>query len=121
MSCQDDTEDICCVGVESKHGHDEEWESQLIRKEYWADVYESELENFNEDGHEGEEWFQQDCTSLAEWIERLPGVQKEMDRVLDVGCGNGLFLIRLASKFFSRHDLPVGCEFGADGLWSYGI
>lgn len=77
----------------------QEEQSNLTRQEYWETFYSKELEVFEECGNQGEEWFESETDALTTWIRRLPGIQPDKTKVLDIGCGNGLFLLRLARKF----------------------
>lgn len=76
----------------------EQKQSPLTRQDYWAQFYKDEFAAFKDSGYEGEEWFEYDIQSVVKWLLTLPDVQPDIDRVLDIGCGNALFLVRLARK-----------------------
>ncbi|KAL4640957.1 Methyltransferase-like protein 10-like [Arapaima gigas] len=75
--------------------------SQLGTKQYWDDAYQRELETFRDIGDVGEIWFgEESITRVLGWLEkkRFP-----MDSaVLDIGTGNGLFLVKLAEHGFTN-------------------
>lgn len=73
---------------------DNEYRSKLTNREYWEEFYENELESYNDVGYRGEEWFEDYIESIVDWIMKT-GCDAESGRILDVGCGNGLFLIDL--------------------------
>lgn len=91
-------------------------ESALTRQDYWDDFYNNELTTFKESGHEGEEWFETDTRAVVHWITSLPGVNLKEDRILDVGCGNGLFLVRLARKSYFVY-FAILCRFVPFRVW----
>ncbi|XP_029962681.1 EEF1A lysine methyltransferase 2 [Salarias fasciatus] len=69
--------------------------SKLGTKEYWEDAYQRELETFKDIGDVGEIWFGEESMSrVLRWMDRakIP----ESASVLDIGTGNGAFLVELA-------------------------
>ncbi|XP_064632504.1 EEF1A lysine methyltransferase 2-like [Lineus longissimus] len=75
--------------------------SQLGTKEYWDGAYSTELKNFKELGDVGEVWFGEETLArMVRWLEK-----SEIPRdssILDVGCGNGMFLVELAKEGFTN-------------------
>ncbi|KAM5272481.1 EEF1A lysine methyltransferase 2 [Ctenodactylus gundi] len=75
--------------------------SALGTREHWNAVYERELQTFQEYGDTGEIWFgEESMTRLIRWIQKhkIP-----LDAsVLDIGTGNGVFLVELAKIGFSN-------------------
>ncbi|XP_061048972.1 LOW QUALITY PROTEIN: EEF1A lysine methyltransferase 2-like [Eubalaena glacialis] len=72
--------------------------SALGTREHWDAVYERELQTFQEYGDTGEIWFgEESMTRLIRWMQKhkIP-----LDAsVLDIGTGNGVFLVELLAKF----------------------
>lgn len=86
-------------------------ESELTRRHYWDDFYSSEYQHFKDSGCEGEEWFESETESILDFIMTL--VDPLTASVIDVGCGNGLFLLRLASLGFTQ---LAGCDYAEDAI-----
>uniref|UniRef100_UPI0037E88A08 EEF1A lysine methyltransferase 2 isoform X2 n=2 Tax=Semicossyphus pulcher TaxID=241346 RepID=UPI0037E88A08 len=69
--------------------------SKLGTKEYWEDAYQQELETFKEIGDVGEIWFgEESMRRVLRWMDtaKIP----ENAAILDIGTGNGAFLVELA-------------------------
>ncbi|EAK87580.1 conserved methylase [Cryptosporidium parvum Iowa II] len=73
---------------------DSTYKSKLINKNYWEEFYENELDSYNDVGYRGEEWFEDYIDAIVDWVMET-GCEVQSGRVLDIGCGNGLFLIDL--------------------------
>eukprot|EP00918_Siedleckia_nematoides_P086159 GHVU01189671.1.p1 GENE.GHVU01189671.1~~GHVU01189671.1.p1 ORF type:complete len:263 (+),score=34.11 GHVU01189671.1:223-1011(+) len=84
--------------------------SKLATKEHWEDVYASENVHF--DAGACEEWFEDECDALVDWIcEHCDGNDDDNGTgedgngrtrpLIDLGCGNGLFMFRLAAEGFT--------------------
>ncbi|KAG2110821.1 S-adenosyl-L-methionine-dependent methyltransferase [Suillus discolor] len=70
--------------------------SKLGTKEHWDNVYEEELENFSENGDEGEIWFgKKAMNETVKWVNQHVPSRPDMS-VLEVGSGNGALLFALA-------------------------
>ncbi|XP_012579427.1 PREDICTED: protein-lysine N-methyltransferase METTL10 isoform X3 [Condylura cristata] len=79
--------------------------SALGTREHWDAVYERELQTFQEYGDTGEIWFGEESMSrLIRWMQK----QKiPLDAsVLDIGTGNGVFLVELVG-FELFEELPT--------------
>ncbi|KAM5321481.1 EEF1A lysine methyltransferase 2 isoform 2-T5 [Glossophaga mutica] len=75
--------------------------SALGTRQHWDAVYERGLNNFQEYGDRGEIWFgEESMNRLIRWMQK----QKiPLDAsVLDIGTGNGVFLVKLAKLGFSN-------------------
>lgn len=73
--------------------------SNLGTQQYWDEMYEVEVRNFDQFGDTGEIWFGEDVQErvLMHIEEELEGLlNNETSRVLDLGCGNGMFLVQMA-------------------------
>uniref|UniRef100_A0A8C6FHC3 EEF1A lysine methyltransferase 2 n=1 Tax=Moschus moschiferus TaxID=68415 RepID=A0A8C6FHC3_MOSMO len=72
--------------------------SALGTREHWDAVYKRELQTFQEYGDTGEIWFgEESMTRLIRWMQKhkIP-----LDAsVLDIGTGNGVFLVELEAEF----------------------
>ncbi|KAG1739214.1 S-adenosyl-L-methionine-dependent methyltransferase [Suillus paluster] len=70
--------------------------SKLGTKDHWDNVYEEELENFSENGDEGEIWFgKKSMNEMVKWVNQYAPPRPDMS-VLEVGSGNGALLFALA-------------------------
>ncbi|XP_018604905.1 EEF1A lysine methyltransferase 2 [Scleropages formosus] len=75
--------------------------SQLGTKEYWDDAYQRELDTFRDIGDVGEIWFgEESMARVLRWLDKK-SIPTD-SAVLDIGTGNGLFLIRLAEHGFTN-------------------
>ncbi|XP_034008086.1 EEF1A lysine methyltransferase 2 isoform X1 [Trematomus bernacchii] len=75
--------------------------SILGTKEYWEEAYQRELETFTDIGDVGEIWFGEESMSrVLRWMDKakIP----EDSSVLDIGTGNGAFLVELAKHGYSN-------------------
>ncbi|XP_045104730.1 EEF1A lysine methyltransferase 2-like [Portunus trituberculatus] len=75
--------------------------SQLGTKEYWDAQYERELSNFENHGDIGEIWFEDNVDRLLEWILDTDLITTQSS-IIDIGCGNGAFLLNLAAEGFTN-------------------
>ncbi|XP_043568574.1 EEF1A lysine methyltransferase 2 isoform X3 [Chiloscyllium plagiosum] len=75
--------------------------SKLGTKEYWDHAYERELQSFYDSGDVGEIWFgEESMDRIITWLE-LQNIPKDA-ALLDIGTGNGYFLIELAKSGFTN-------------------
>ncbi|KAM4592037.1 EEF1A lysine methyltransferase 2 [Odontesthes bonariensis] len=75
--------------------------SKLGTKEYWEEAYRRELETFEDIGDVGEIWFgEESMIRVLRWMDkaRIP----ENAAVLDIGTGNGAFLVELAKHGYKN-------------------
>ncbi|KAF6736952.1 Protein-lysine N-methyltransferase mettl10 [Oryzias melastigma] len=75
--------------------------SKLGTKDYWEEVYQKELETFKDIGDVGEIWFgEESMNRVLGWMEtaKIP----ENAAILDIGTGNGAFLVELAKHGFKN-------------------
>uniref|UniRef100_A0A2K5C6E9 EEF1A lysine methyltransferase 2 n=1 Tax=Aotus nancymaae TaxID=37293 RepID=A0A2K5C6E9_AOTNA len=86
---------------EGSPGEDGFVPSALGTREYWDAVYERELRTFQEYGDTGEIWFgEESMNRLIRWMQKR---KIPLDAsVLDIGTGNGVFLVELAKFGFSN-------------------
>lgn len=75
--------------------------SQLGTKEYWDIQYENEITKFENHGDIGEIWFEESVDNLLEWILDSDVITTQSS-VIDIGCGNGAFLLNLAAEGFNN-------------------
>ena len=62
----------------------------------WDHVYEQELENFEDHGDEGEIWFGKAVERrVIDWIKNNYKDETYDPKILDLGCGNGHFTLKL--------------------------
>ncbi|KAH8384763.1 hypothetical protein KR093_007897 [Drosophila rubida] len=77
--------------------------SELGTKEYWENSYTREIQNYKNNGDVGEIWFDEGSQQrIVDWILKQEAVDKQSARVIDLGCGNGMFLIALANEQFTQ-------------------
>ncbi|KAJ7761898.1 S-adenosyl-L-methionine-dependent methyltransferase [Mycena maculata] len=89
--------------------------SKLGSKEHWDQVYENELENFQEHGDEGEIWFGvESVDKMVKWaLEHVPPSQNPC--TLEVGSGNGTLLFALVDAGYDGSRL-CGIDYSADAV-----
>nr|XP_023493279.1 EEF1A lysine methyltransferase 2 isoform X3 [Equus caballus] len=88
-------------------GADDFVPSALGTREHWDAVYERELQTFQECGDTGEIWFgEESMNRLIRWMQKhkIP-----LDAsVLDIGTGNGVFLVELVEDFLNLSTKLTG-------------
>ncbi|XP_028279199.1 EEF1A lysine methyltransferase 2 [Parambassis ranga] len=75
--------------------------SVLGTQEYWENVYQRELETFKDIGDVGEIWFgEESMNRVLRWMDKakIP----ENAAILDIGTGNGAFLVELAKSGYKN-------------------
>ncbi|KAM6915980.1 EEF1A lysine methyltransferase 2 [Xenentodon cancila] len=75
--------------------------SKLGTKAYWEEAYQKELETFKDIGDVGEIWFGEESMSrVLRWMDKakIP----ENAAILDIGTGNGAFLVELAKHGYKN-------------------
>lgn len=76
--------------------------SELGTKEFWESSYNREIRNYKSHGDVGEIWFDESAQwRTIDWLLNEEKIDKEASRVLDLGCGNGMFLVGLANEGFT--------------------
>jgi len=81
---------------------DNEHGSELGTQEYWETSYNREIRNYKNHGDVGEIWFDEDSqTRVIDWLLKQEEIGKQ-SKVLDLGCGNGMFLVALANEGFDQ-------------------
>ncbi|KEG01784.1 hypothetical protein YYE_03303 [Plasmodium vinckei vinckei] len=73
--------------------------SELHKLSYWEKIYTNEKDNYKELNIELEEWFEENCDKIINWIDNNFKENKNIS-ILDIGSGNGLFLHKLYKKGF---------------------
>ncbi|XP_016987676.1 EEF1A lysine methyltransferase 2 [Drosophila rhopaloa] len=82
--------------MENEHG------SELGTQEYWESSYNREIRNYKNHGDVGEIWFDEDSQQrVIDWLLKQEEIGKQA-RVLDLGCGNGMFLVGLANEGYGQ-------------------
>ncbi|KIY67270.1 S-adenosyl-L-methionine-dependent methyltransferase [Cylindrobasidium torrendii FP15055 ss-10] len=89
--------------------------SRLGTKQHWDDVYERELQNFDDDGDEGEVWFGEDSVEkMIQWAEEhVPTAQGA--NILEIGSGNGTLLFGLVDAQYDPKHL-AGIDYSAGAV-----
>lgn len=76
--------------------------SDLGTRDYWERIYSEELDNFKEHGDVGEIWFGRNNTlKVIRWINTQLKLNKD-DKIVDIGCGNGMTLVELTKQGFEK-------------------
>ncbi|XP_056634996.1 EEF1A lysine methyltransferase 2 [Diorhabda carinulata] len=76
--------------------------SELGSQDYWEGRYAQEIRNFSSHGDPGEIWFGEDIVDrVIRWINNWNLIEKNK-KIVDVGCGNGMFLIELANEGYTN-------------------
>lgn len=72
--------------------------SELGTQEYWDKRYKTEIKNFRTHGDIGDVWFgEESMDRVFHWMNKNEKITKN-SKIIDLGCGNGLFLIELANN-----------------------
>lgn len=88
-------------------------ESELGTQEYWDKCYKSQVKNFRNHGDVGDVWFGEDSMDrVCRWIFKNETITKN-SRIIDLGCGNGMFLIELAREGYEN---LIGVDYSADAI-----
>ncbi|KAH8741318.1 hypothetical protein FG386_000225 [Cryptosporidium ryanae] len=90
--------------------HCVEYKSELVNRSYWEEFYENELGSYKDVGYRGEEWFEEYIDSIVDWIDEILLEYPTKKRILDVGCGNGMFLISIF-KSMDNFESGVGIDY----------
>uniref|UniRef100_A0A2K5Z9F8 EEF1A lysine methyltransferase 2 n=1 Tax=Mandrillus leucophaeus TaxID=9568 RepID=A0A2K5Z9F8_MANLE len=103
--------EVAALSDKDSPGEDGFVPSALGTREHWDAVYERELQTFREFGDTGEIWFgEESMNRLIRWMQKhkIP-----LDAsVLDIGTGNGVFLVELVSIWFEKRILSMELCFG---------
>ncbi|XP_063920101.1 EEF1A lysine methyltransferase 2-like [Zophobas morio] len=92
---------------------DELQESALGTQEYWDNRYKEEIANFEDHGDPGEIWFGEDTVERTiEWIKKQESISKN-SKILDIGCGNGMFLVELFTQGYVN---LFGIDYSEDAI-----
>ena len=90
--------------------NEEYGESELSTLEYWKTHYRREVENYKSHGNVGDIWFGEDIVDrIVNWMNHFSRIKKTHS-VLDVGCGNGMFLITLHKEGYTNLSGIDYCE-----------
>ena len=89
------------------------YESKLGTKQYWNESYKQEIEQFkNNENEVGDIWFGKNLQNkLVNYIRsHFPD---KNTKILDVGCGNGVFLYKLAKNDYIK---LYGIDYSPDSI-----
>ncbi|GJJ08266.1 hypothetical protein Clacol_002476 [Clathrus columnatus] len=89
--------------------------SKLGTREYWDNIYDEEIENFEDIGDEGEIWFgEESMLKMVQWVIEHAPPQRN---ILEVGTGNGVLLCELATNGYDpSHLLGIDYSLGSIAL-----
>ncbi|XP_015585322.1 EEF1A lysine methyltransferase 2 [Cephus cinctus] len=77
--------------------------SDLGTQEYWEKTYALEIANFRSHGDVGEVWFGEDSAlRIVRWMRSRTDLINQNDKIIDLGCGNGMMLVELAEEGFKN-------------------
>ncbi|RLU25459.1 hypothetical protein DMN91_001615 [Ooceraea biroi] len=92
-----------CGKIMTEQENGELTPSDLGTLEFWENAYEHELDNFRGHGDVGEIWFgAANSRKIVRWIATKLDLNKESDKIIDVGCGNAMTLVELAKEGFTN-------------------
>ncbi|KAJ2800615.1 Protein-lysine N-methyltransferase efm4 [Coemansia guatemalensis] len=75
--------------------------SRLGTKDHWDSVYTREIVNYEESGDIGDIWYgEETAEKLVNWVSN--NIDDTNARILDVGCGNGHLLVKLAAEGYTN-------------------
>ncbi|XP_054009919.1 EEF1A lysine methyltransferase 2 [Hylaeus anthracinus] len=87
--------------------------SDLGTLDYWERVYSEELDNFKDHGDVGEIWFgRNNSLKVISWIINHLKLNKKEDKIIDIGCGNGMTLVELSKEF----DKLMGVDYSQKAI-----
>lgn len=87
--------------LQSTETNDDFAPSKLGTKEYWDESYKRELQTYKDIGDVGEIWFgEESMDRVIRWME-AENIPKNAS-ILDIGTGNGIFLMELAKNGYSN-------------------
>ncbi|XP_043483003.1 EEF1A lysine methyltransferase 2 [Leptopilina heterotoma] len=76
--------------------------SELGTLEFWEKTYALEIENFKDHGDSGEVWFgNANASRVVNCINSRLEMKKD-EKIIDLGCGNGMLLVDLAENGFEN-------------------
>ncbi|KAJ8906904.1 hypothetical protein NDN08_003388 [Rhodosorus marinus] len=105
---------------ENQPEHEDKHVSELGKYEYWSSTYERELEDFHEEGAYGEDWFSRHTGRgrLRKFIEDqiINAFGQSSIGLLDVGCGNGLFLMEAAQSERLTFQELLGIDYAMNAI-----
>lgn len=77
--------------------------SELGTQQYWNGRYKTEIKNYEHHGDPGEIWFGEDIVDrIVTWLDGNESIDKSVVKLIDIGCGNGMFLIQLAAAGYTN-------------------
>lgn len=87
--------------------------SELGTQEYWNKRYKMEIKIFRTHGDVGDVWFgEESMDRVFYWMNKNEKITKS-SKIIDLGCGNGLFLIELANDEYK--DL-TGVDYSEEAI-----
>lgn len=85
---------------------------ELGTQEYWDNRYKEEIKSYNSHGDVGEIWFGEDIVDrLIKWMNST-NLDKN-NKILDIGCGNGMLLVELYNEGFRN---LVGADYSENAI-----
>jgi 2-polyprenyl-3-methyl-5-hydroxy-6-metoxy-1,4-benzoquinol methylase len=86
--------------------------SKLGTKEYWDTAYETEINNYKDNGDIGEIWFDESSqTRIIKWLKKH-NIPKDTS-IIDLGTGNGAMLLELFDEDFKN---LTGCDYSEKSI-----
>ncbi|KAF8591085.1 S-adenosyl-L-methionine-dependent methyltransferase [Ramaria rubella] len=87
--------------------------SKLGTRDHWDNVYEEEIQNFEELGDEGEIWFGED--SMEKMVEWATSNTPPPKTILEIGTGNGVMLCELVKNGYDPSRL-LGIDYSPGSI-----